>query len=226
MMDDSFEEEEKKSRTVNLGQLLKKGIVTQEAELGFQMPVRDVNKADDALRGHYDVSRLQRDHPQLVSLITWLLSLPGMTIQAIAEATGMAWESVSAIQASGQKPIREFKLRASQKLALVLDASFGGLMKRAAEGKITALDFKLLTDAWLQLSGEGHTMKFEGGRPADPKREAFRRFLEGGSPTVLEAESIPQTAALPASGSRPQVTPLSIPETTTPGDSESLSNAS
>lgn len=203
--------------TLGLKGLLREGKVTVQAELGFQV---DVRRAQEVLRGHYDVSRLERDHKQMVDLITWLLSLPGMTIQAIAEASGMAWESVAAIQASQRKSIREFKLRAAEKLSLVLDASFGGLMKKAAEGKITAFDFKLLVDAWLQLSGEGHTMKFEGSKPEDPKRQAFRRFLEAGVPgMVLEGESIPQMAAQ----ALPEAADLvPVPRVSLTGDSESL----
>lgn len=202
--------EAEQSETLGLKGLMREGRITETAELGFQLEVR---KAHEVLRGHYDVSRLERDHKQLVDLVTWLLSLPGMTIQAIAEASGMAWESVAAIQATQRKSIREFKLRAADKLALVLDASFGGLMKRAAEGKITAFDFKLLVDAWLQLSGEGHTMKFEGSKPADPKREAFRRFLEAGpAGMVLDGQTIPQTAALglPGAVERVEVAPISM----------------
>lgn len=214
-MNEGCEAEE--AETLGLKGLMREGRITETAELGFQLEVR---KAHEVLRGHYDVSRLERDHKQLVDLVTWLLSLPGMTIQAIAEASGMAWESVAAIQATQRKSIREFKLRAADKLALVLDASFGGLMKRAAEGKITAFDFKLLVDAWLQLSGEGHTMKFEGSKPADPKREAFRRFLEAGSAgMVLEGETIPQTAALPLPGDAGRVDLASMGLT---GDSQSL----
>lgn len=202
----------------SLGSVMRDGAVT---ELGFEV---DVKRAEKALRGHYDVSVLQRDNEQLVNLITWLLSLPGMSIQGIAQASGMAWESVAAIQALQKKPIREFKLRACEKLSLVIDASFGGLMKRAAEGKITAFDFKLLVDAWLQLSGEGHTMKFEGAKPEDPKRQAFRQFLEAGSGMVFEAESIPQIGALPAPSDRPQIAPIMAADQVTTGDSESPSN--
>lgn len=199
----------------SLGSVMRNGVVT---ELGFAV---DVKKAERALRGHYDVSILQRDNEQLVNLITWLLSLPGMTIQAIAESSGMAWESVAAIQALQKKPIREFKLRACEKLSLVIDAAFGGLMKRAAEGKITAFDFKLLVDAWQQLSGEGHVMRFEGARPEDPKRQAFRQFLEAGSGMVFEAESIPQTAAPPLPADRPRLAPIPALDRVTTGDSES-----
>lgn len=202
----------------SLTTLMKDGAVMQ-AELGFAV---DVKRAEKALRGHYDVSVLQRDNPQLVNLITWLLSLPGMTIQAIAESSGMAWESVAAIQARNKVPIREFKLRACDKLALVLDASFGGLMKQAAEGKIKAFDFKLLVDAWQQLSGEGHVMRFEGARQEDPKREAFRKFMEsGGSGMVLEGEVIPQMAALPGALDREAVEMVAVPELVVTGDFES-----
>ncbi len=164
-----------------------------------------VAKASESLRGKYDVSRLRRDHPQLVNLITWLLSLPGMTHQAIAEACGkgVCWETVAAIAATGAESIREFKLRQSAKLQLVLDAATPGLMAKAAQGKLSALDFKLLTDAFLQLSGEGHTVRFEGRQEDDPRRARLREVLASGRDAgmVFEAEILPQKAepaALPA----------------------------
>jgi hypothetical protein len=171
----------------------------QETELGFEVETKII-ELGEGLRGKYDVTRLERDHPQLVNLITWLLTLPGMTYQAIAEACGkgVCWETVAAIATSRREPIREFKLRQAAKLGLVLDAALGGLMVKAAAGKLTALDYKLLSDAWLQMSGEGHTMRFEGSKPEDPKRAALREILAGSSSRmVLEAEVIPQTGAAP-----------------------------
>lgn len=166
----------------------------QVAELGFELESR-VLELGESLRGKYDVSRLERDHPQLVNLITWLLGLPGMTHQAIAEACGkgVCWETVAAIAATRREPIREFKLRQAARLGLVLDAAIGGLMEKAAAGKLTALDYKLLADAWLQMSGEGHTMRFEGAQQEDPKRAKLRSLLER-SGMVFEAEIIPQIA--------------------------------
>jgi hypothetical protein len=209
MNDDEQEE------VMNITSLVKDGHVT---ELGL---VIDARRSEEALRGHYDVTRLTRDHPQLVNLITWLLSLPGMTHNAIATAAGVARETVGAIAASRREPIRQFKLRQAATLGLVLDAAMGGLMERAAAGKITPFDYKLLVDAGLQLSGEGHTMKFEGAKPEDPKRQAFRQFLEAGSGMVFEAESIPQTAALPLPAARPQLAPVLASDRVTTGDSES-----
>lgn len=174
----------------------------QKAELGFEVESKVV-EIGESLRGKYDVTRLERDHPQLVNLITWLLSLPGMTHQAIAEACGkgVCWETVAAIAATRREPIREFKLRQATRLGLVLDASIGGLMEKAAAGKLTALDYKLLADAWLQMSGEGHTMRFEGQKQEDPKRAKLRDLLENHGGMVLEAEIIPQIAA-PVIGDR------------------------
>lgn len=178
----------------------------QKAELGFEVESKVV-EIGESLRGKYDVTRLERDHPQLVNLITWLLSLPGMTHQAIAEACGkgVCWETVAAIAATRREPIREFKLRQAARLGLVLDASIGGLMEKAAAGKLTALDYKLLADAWLQMSGEGHTMRFEGQKQEDPKRAKLRDLLENHGGMVLEAEIIPQIAApapVPVLGAR------------------------
>lgn len=168
----------------------------EQQELGFELEER-VAQIGEGLRGKYDVSRLRRDHPQLVNLITWLLSLPGMTYQAIAEACGkgVCWETVAAIAATGAQSIREFKLRQAAKLQVVLDAATPGLLAKAAAGKLSALDFKLLTDAFLQLSGEGHTVRFEGRQDEDPRRARLRQLISGApSGMVFEAEVIPQKA--------------------------------
>lgn len=178
--------------------------VQQVVELGF--PV-DVKARAEKLRGIYDATRAQRDHPELVDLITWLLSLPGMTHQAIAEAAGISWELVSAVAGLRKTSIREFKLRMAGKLALVLEAAAPGLMEKAAAGKLSALDFKLLTDAWLQLAGEGQLLRVE--KEEDPKRAEFRRFMEqagkgaSGAPAGMlqEAEIVSQSGA-PISSAR------------------------
>jgi hypothetical protein len=67
-------------------------------------------------------------------------------------------------------------------------------MAKAAAGKLSALDFKLLTDAWLQLSGEGQLTRVEAGTE-DPSRRALREFLAGGPPMVSEAGRISQSGA-------------------------------
>lgn len=173
-------------------EFVEKRKAVQKAELGFEVETAIAERAE-SLRGKYDVTRLERDHPALVNLITWLLSLPGMTHQAISEACGkgVCWETVAAIAASRRTSIREFKLRAAAKLQLVLEAAMPGLMQRAAAGKLGALDVKLLTDAFLQLSGEGHVVRFEGVQN-DPRRERVRAVLSGSAPMVLEAEEIDQ----------------------------------
>lgn len=184
----------------------------QKTELGFEVESKVV-EIGESLRGRYDVTRLEREHPQLVNLITWLLSLPGMTHQAIAEACGrgVCWETVAAIAATRREPIREFKLRQAAKLGLVLDAAQAGLLEKAAAGKLSALDFKLLTDAWLQLSGEGHSVKFEGSIQEDPRRQRLRALLDAQSPMVFEAEVIPQSGALPAPASAALPVPSAAP---------------
>lgn len=148
----------------------------ERTELGFSVDA--VASLDESLRGKYDTQRLERDKPELVRLIAWLLSIPGMTYQAIAKQSGLAWESVAAIAATRQESIREFKLRQSKLVSLVLDAAQPGLLKRAADGKLTAFEFKLLVDAFQQLSGEGHLVRVEDVRPVnDPARQALDALL-------------------------------------------------
>jgi hypothetical protein len=198
--------------------------------LGFEVETR-APALEESLRGRYDVTRLERDHPQLVALVAWLLSLPGMTHKAIAEAAGISWESVAAIAATRRESIREFKLRQAAKLGLVLDAALGGLLEKAAGGKLSALDFKLLSDAWLQMSGEGHTLRYEGAREEDPRRAELRRMLEArpvlpmdtgsaengqcAAPAGAGLSALPEQAAA-VDGARVEILPAEVT-----GDSES-----
>lgn len=178
--------------------------MSKQADIGSELPL-DIDNASvemlgDSLRGKYDVTRLTAKNPQLVNLITWLISLPGMTYDAIAKACGpgVCWETVAAIAATRKESIREFKLRMSAQLGAVLEAAMPGMLKRAAEGKLTPLEFKLLTESWLQLSGEGHTVKFEGAVQEDPRRQRIRDLIDHQSPMVFEAEIIPQMAPPPS----------------------------
>jgi hypothetical protein len=105
-------------------------------------------------------------------------------------------------------------------------------MAKAAEGKLSALDFKLLTDAWLQLSGEGQLTRVEAGAD-DPSRRALREFLAGGPPMVSEAGRISQSGAGAGAGAvalgpvvvagSGDLVPVMRSETVT-GDSESPMN--
>lgn len=148
----------------------------QTTELGFT--VEAVSRLESSLRGQYDVTRIAEKAPELVKLVTWLLSLPGMKMDVIAKHAGIAWETVAAIAATRQESIREFKLRQSKMVALVLDAAGPGLLARAAKGKLTAFEFKLLVDAFQQLSGEGHLVRVEDVRPVDdPARQALDALL-------------------------------------------------
>lgn len=148
----------------------------ERTELGFS--VEAIESLHESLRGKYDVTRMEAREPHLVKLIAWLLSIPGMTQQAIAKQAGVAWELVAAIAATRQESIREFKLRQSKMVGLVLDAAGPGLLERAAKGKMTAFEFKLLVDAFQQLSGEGHLVRVEDVRPADdPARRALDELL-------------------------------------------------
>jgi len=179
----------------------------ETTELGFT--VEAVSRLESSLRGQYDVTRIAEKAPELVQLVTWLLSLPGMKMDVIAKHAGIAWETVAAIARTREESIREFRGRLSRELQLVIEAATPGLLAKAAEGKLSALDFKLLVDAWQQLSGEGHLVRVEEGRAAvDPDRAALDALLAGrgmvsgggkvlakggGGPVVeIEAESVDQ----------------------------------
>lgn len=178
-------------------------------ELPLELDNAAVEMLGESLRGQYDVTRMQQRQPQLVNLIAWLISLPGMTYDAIAKACGpgVCWETVAAIAATRKTAIREFKLRMADKLGAVLEAALPGMLQRAAEGKLNPLEFKLLTESWLQLSGEGHTVKFEGAPQEDPRRQRLKALLDHQSPMVFEAEVIPHLA-----GAAPVSSGLTLPD--------------
>lgn len=81
----------------------------------------------------------------LVNLVTWLLSLPGLTHQEIAEACGkgVSINTVAAIAATSEQATRGARLK----------RAIDRLMRLAKEGKLTALHIALLLDAHKLLTG-------------------------------------------------------------------------
>lgn len=105
-------------------------------------------------RGNYDLSVMERDNPRLVAIVAWLLTIPGMSWRVAAKQAGMAWRTVAAIAARRTADMAEFRHRSAQMIALVLEASGPGLLKRAVDGKLNAFEFKQLVDAWGILSAQ------------------------------------------------------------------------
>ena len=115
-------------------------------ELGFPVPVAGskLEALEVQMRGVYDVSRLRRLHPQLVSLVEFLLSIPGMEWDVIADRAGMAWESVAAIAKDQAGAIREFKVRNAASIGVCIEAAGPVMLQRIRDGKIDAIQLKVL----------------------------------------------------------------------------------
>lgn len=127
------------------------------AQLSLELPA-------ETARGKYDVSRLDK---RLVNAVTGLLAMHFLSHKAIAEMCGVSWETVAAIAAFRAEPIRQFKGRMAQRLALMMEAMTPVLMEKIHEGKVTFLDLKLVHDTWAPLAGEATSIvETRGSTPA------------------------------------------------------------
>lgn len=156
-------------------------------ELGFSVAVE---RREDLLRGHFDASRLERDHPQLVRLVVFCLGLD-MDWDAIGIAAGMTWMSVKAIAERRAESIKEFKVRNASQLRVILDAGRPHLLRRFKDGKFTPLDWKLVSDAFLAMA-EQATVIVATRRERDPEEEALLRMLEAREVPALPAGMVPE----------------------------------
>jgi hypothetical protein len=99
-------------------------------------PEKATAKKAKAARRQYDLSVMDAEQPQLVRLVAWLLSIPGMSYDGIAKQANMAWETVAAIAKRGYD-VREWRTKTADTLSLVIEASLPGMLKRAAGGKLS-----------------------------------------------------------------------------------------
>lgn len=143
---------------------------TETTELGFAV---EVQEAVQSLRGTYDGSRLP---PAAKLAITSLLSLPGVRVDAVAEALGCAWETVVAVREECRGSIREFKGALAARWQSVLELASPGLLEQARKGKLTVFDLKLLLDGVLTLHNEATSIVEH--RHTDAATDAARRVFE------------------------------------------------
>jgi hypothetical protein len=173
------------------GRLSEKLVAT---ELGFST---EVQQREERLRGHFDASRVKRDHPQLVKLVEWLLGLKFIPWDVIANEAGMTWQTVSAIAADRKESVKEFKARNAHSLKLIIEAGLPGMMQKAKDGKLEAYDLKLLGDLYLLMAGEATAITENKGLQVSPEDEELLRMLSARpvsalppSPMVLEVGEI------------------------------------
>jgi hypothetical protein len=116
-------------------------------------PEKVTAKKAKAARRQYDLSVMDAEQPQLVALVAWMLSIPGISYDGIAKQANMAWETVAAIAKRGYQ-VNEWRQKTADTLALVIEASLPGMLKKAATGKLNPFEFKQLVDAWGTLSAQ------------------------------------------------------------------------
>ncbi len=133
-------------------------------------------------RGNYDLSRLDK---RVISLVSWLITIPGLDWKTISKQAGMAWEAVAAIAKLRSEDQAEFRHRSGVMISLVLEAAGPGLLKRAAAGKLNAFEFKQLVDAWANLSAQAtvrseHTINIT----VTQAESELMRMIDGKEPTI------------------------------------------
>lgn len=150
----------------------------ETTELGMTVPVaeHEVEALERKLRGQFDLSRLEQRSPALIRCVEWLLSVPGMGWDTIANNVGISWNTVAAIASRRGNRIEEFKARNAAAIALILEAAGPGLLAKAKDGKLAPFDYKILVDAFLLLSGEA-TSRVEHVHRLAPEEEELMRFL-------------------------------------------------
>jgi hypothetical protein len=198
-------------------------------ELGLSVPVAHIV----AQRGQYTGEQFRKVNPAKYEAVVQLLGM-GWRINTIAQRLDVAWETVKAValMADAQGEIREQKQRFTRLCEQILEEGMEGILLKAKDRKLSALDLKLINEMRLLEAG-GATQIVEHRR--DPAVEAFKDFLarmgsEGGESLakgaagapgagglvagpVLEAELVPE--ALPEAAGDPiagAVQPLRIKE--------------
>lgn len=154
----------------------------EQVELGFTV---EVSEREERLRGHFDASRVMRDHPRLVGLVEWLLGLKFVPWDVIAAEAGMTWATVSAIAAARKESVKEFKCRNAHSIKLVIEAALPGMMEKAKAGKFTPFDLKVLVDAYLLMAGEATSILGVPEKLVDPEEAALMRMLAEPARTAL-----------------------------------------
>jgi hypothetical protein len=161
-----------------------------QMELGYQ--VEEVNP--DAVRGNFDVSRLEQRNPRLVGAITFMLGLHFMPWDVIAKACGTSFETVAAVADTRKESIREFKGRMAGRLARLMEAMTPALLRKVQMGQVSFLDLKLLHDVWAPLAGEATSIvENRQGLPAlDGLMQAMREAVtvrDVGAPSQMGSEA-------------------------------------
>ena len=127
-------------------------------------------------RGTYTADRFREREPKRYALIVSGLA-QGYSKQALAKAIGVAWETVRAVEkVEAGKSILEEKKGFADGLADVIELGIDGLKKKAADGKLSALDVAVLTDKFLTLRGEASSIIETRGE--DPAVVAYREFMK------------------------------------------------
>ena len=109
----------------------------------------------------------------------------GIGKKQIAQTLGMAWWSVAAIERAEIVGVTQRRHHLAERAFSAASACLESAEARAEAGKGTAVDAKLMADAWLSLAGEP-TQVVEH-RFALPELDRLEQALAG---KVVEAEAV------------------------------------
>lgn len=134
----------------------------------------DRREAVVKLRGEYDCSRIREREPERYSAAVELLGR-GIPPKKIAHALAMAFETVVRISLDEAAAIRTGKRRVIDELDLILAFGRRGLLERAMDGKLSAVEYGILHDKRELLSG-GVTARVEHTEADPPEVAAFKEM--------------------------------------------------
>lgn len=168
----------------------------ETTELGLEVQVTELL----AERGIYDSLRLRERKPELFKACQKML-LRGVSAAEVADLLGLDIRTVNPVkdELEAQGAITPFKKSFAASLRAVLAIAVDQLMQQAKDGKLTSIDVGILCDKLAMLEG-GVTSRVEVRLSRDDEEsiQFYDRIISRAKELemVLEAEILPQTAAL------------------------------
>jgi hypothetical protein len=163
-------------------------------ELGFEVEVAAKLEA----RGIYDLTRLQERKPEIYKAACKCLMM-GVSAGTTGDILGLDIRTVNQVlhRLEDEGSITPYKQRVAAELRGVIGLAIDGLLERAKEGKLSAIDIAVLIDKEQLLSG-GATSRVE--HTLAPQMEEAAQFLRSLSARavagmVIEGEEVVQKGA-------------------------------
>jgi hypothetical protein len=163
-------------------------------ELGFEVEVAAKLEA----RGIYDLTRLQERKPEIYKAACKCLMM-GVSAGTTGDILGLDIRTVNQVmhKLEAEGAITPYKERVAAELRGVISLAIDGLLERAKDGKLSAIDIAVLIDKEQLLSG-GATSRVE--HTLAPQMEEAAQFLRSLSARaaagmVIDAEELGQKGA-------------------------------